>query len=339
MNFPEVIEYTHNGEKYRAEYDGEHDNPDDCFYMVYWKSDMGYWLTYCHQTYKGIQEILDQQTKERQMNTLEKYQADVEAAQKLLERAIKQGEIMSNVKNTVRNLFNKQTKKLPKKFVMDMCYNTYSCQTDGDILTCTLQSDEQTYNYKLSEDDHIIKSFMDDEWVITTIFDDEYESEHDSEPDNTASNNYVTNNPSFDNCYINVGAFAKKHNISLETAHYLIQPWLFSMGHSWGIFMGKSVAHVDKEFLVFEEGRICWEDKKYLEEYNELCLSYSPTDGITYVIVPFVKPKTKRTGWVSVYSHVVNSVAGCIYNTKEEAIKCSGGVSGWVDTVEISWEE
>lgn len=62
------------------------------------------------------------------MNTLEKYQADVEAAQKLLERAIssfeeakkqeeadKQGEIMSNVnnsvKNPVRNLFNKQTNK------------------------------------------------------------------------------------------------------------------------------------------------------------------------------------------------------------------------------------
>lgn len=257
--------------------------------------------------------------------------------------------VNNNVKNSVRNLFNKQTKKLPKKFVMDMCYNTYSCQTDGDILTCTLQSDEQTYNYKLSEDDFVIKFFMEDAWVITTIFDDEYESEHDSdpddsepddsEPDNAASNNYVTNNPSFDNCYINVAGFAKKHNISLETAHYLIQPWLFSMGHSWGIFMGKSVAHVDEEVLVFEDGRICWELGEYLEEREELRLSYSPVDGITYVIVPFKKPKTKRTGWVSVYNHVVNSVAGCIYSTKEEAIKCSDGVSGWVDTVEISWEE
>lgn len=88
MNFPEVIEYTHDGEKYRAEYDGEHDNPDDCFYMVHQWEPMGFWFKYCHHTYKGIQEILNQQTKEKQMNTLEKYQADVEAAQKLLERAI-----------------------------------------------------------------------------------------------------------------------------------------------------------------------------------------------------------------------------------------------------------
>lgn len=265
------------------------------------------------------------------MNTLEKYQADVEAAQKLLERAISSLEEATAIN---RNLFNKQTKKLPKKFVMDVYDTKYNCNTDGDMLTCVLQNTEDTYKYDISEYDHIINFFMDDEWVITAIFDDEYESD----PDNS-----VSNNSPFDNCYINVGAFAKKHNISLETAHYLIQPWLFSMGHSWGIFMGKSVAHVDKEFLVFDEGRICWEDKKYLEEYNELCLSYSPVDGITYVIVPFkapfVKPKTKRTGWVSVYSHVVNSVAGCIYSTKEEAIKCSGGVSGWVDTVEISWEE
>lgn len=265
------------------------------------------------------------------MNTLEKYQADVEAAQKLLERAISSLEEATAIN---RNLFNKQTKKLPKKFVMDVYDTKYNCHTDGDMLTCVLQNTEDTYKYDISEYDHIINFFMDDEWVITAIFDDEYESD----PDNS-----VSNNSPFDNCYINVGAFAKKHNISLETAHYLIQPWLFSMGHSWGIFMGKSVAHVDKEFLVFDEGRICREDEDYLEERDELCLSYSPVDGITYVIVPFkapfVKPKTKRTGWVSVYSHVVNSVAGCIYSTKEEAIKCSGGVSGWVDTVEISWEE
>ena len=255
------------------------------------------------------------------MNTLEKYQADVEAAQKLLERAIKQGEIMSNVKNTVRNLFNKQTKKLPKKFVMDVYDTKYNCHTDEDTLTCVYQNNVYTYKYGISEDDHIIKSFMDDEWVITTIFDDEYESD-----------------PAFDNCYINVAGFAKKHNISLETAHYLIQPWLFSMGHSWGIFMGKSVAHVDKEFLVFEEGRICWELGEYLEERDELCLNYSPTDGITYVIVPFVKPKTKRTGWINVYKYEENSCAACIYNTKEVAIKKGGG-DNHVDTVMISWEE
>ena len=254
------------------------------------------------------------------MNTLEKYQADVEAAQKLLERAIssleeakkqeeadKQGEIMSNVKNTIRNLFNKQTKKLPKKFVMDVYDTKYNCHTDGGILTCTLEGYDYKHEYDIKEDDLVSKFFMDDKWVITTIFDDGYESD--------------TNNSSFDNCYINVRAFAKKHNISLETAHYLIQPWLFSMGHSWGIFMGKSVAHADEEFLVFDEGRICWEDKKYLEEYNELCLSYSPTDGITYVIVPFVKPKTKRTGWINVYKYEENSCGACIYNTKEVAIK------------------
>ena len=110
------------------------------------------------------------------MNTLEKYQADVEAAQKLLERAIssfeeakkqeeadKQGEIMSNVnnfvKNPVRNLFNKQTKKLPKKFVMDVCDTKYNCHTDGDMLTCVLQNTEDTYKYDISEYDHIINFF------------------------------------------------------------------------------------------------------------------------------------------------------------------------------------
>ena len=246
---------------------------------------------------------------------------------------------MSNVKNTVRNLFNKQTKKLPKKFVMDVFSSKYSCRTDGDILTCVLQSTEYAYKYDISEDDFVIKFFMYDKWVITAIFDDEYESDPDNPvSNNSVTNNPVSNNPSFDNCYINVEAFAKKHNISLETAHYLIQPWLFSMGHSWGIFMGKSVVHFDEEFLVFEEGRICWEDKKYLEEHNELCLSYSPVSGISYVIVPFVKPKTKRTGWINVYKYEENSCAACIYNTKEQAIKKGGG-DNHVDTVEISWEE
>jgi len=300
------------------------------------------------------------------MNKLEKYQADVEAAQKLLERAIisfeeaKKQEKEATAIN--RNLFNKQTKKLPKKFVMDVYDAKYNCHTDGDILTCVYQNTEYTYKYDITEDEHIIELFMSDEWVITTIFDDKY----DSESDNPVTNNSVFNNSSFDNCYINVGAFAKKHNISLETAHYLIQPWLFSMGHSWGIFMGKSVAHyliqpwlfsmghtwgifrgksvahVAEEFLVFDEGRICREDEDYLEERDELCLSYSPVDGITYVIVPFkapfVKPKTKRTGWINVYKYEENSCAACIYNTKEIAIKKGGG-DNHVDTVEISWEE
>lgn len=238
---------------------------------------------------------------------------------------------MNNVKNTVRNLFNKQTKKLPKKFVMDVSYKTYNCRTDGDILTCVLQSTEYAYKYDISEDDYIIKFFMDDEWVITAIFDDE----HDSESDNPVPDNSVSNNSSFDNCYINVGAFAKKHDISLETAHYLIQPWLFSMGHSWGIFMGKSVAHIDKEFLVFEEGRICWELGEYLEERDELCLNYSPVDGITYVIVPSKKPKIQRSGWVNVYD---DDSVGMIFESQEEA-KSYIHYNDAVDTVEIHWEE
>lgn len=239
---------------------------------------------------------------------------------------------VNNVKNTVRNLFNKQTKKLPKKFIMDVYSDKYNCHTDGDMLTCVLQNTEYSYKYNISEDERIIQFFMDDEWVITTIFDEAYE---------TVFNNSVNNNPSFDNCYINVKAFAKKHNISLETAHYLIQPWLFSMGHSWGIFMGKSVAHVDEEFLVFDEGRICREDEYYLEERDELCLSYSPINGITYVIVPFVKPKTKRTGWVNVYKNAYSTgiSTGSIHNTKEEAIEKAGKANHLINTIEVSWEE
>ena len=249
--------------------------------------------------------------------------------------------VNNNVKNSVRNLFNKQTKKIPKKFVMDVGYNTYNCSTDGDMLTCVLQNTEYSYKYNISEDERIIKFFMDDEWVITTIFDEDYENV----PNNSVTNNPVFNNSSFDNCYINVAAFAKKHNISLETAHYLIQPWLFSMGHTWGIVMGKSVAHVDKEFLVFEEGRICWELGEYLEERNELSLNYSPVGGITYVIVPFkapfVKPKTKRTGWVNVYKHAYSTdiSTGSIHNTKEEAIEKAGKANHLINTIEVSWEE
>ena len=62
------------------------------------------------------------------MNTLEKYQADVEAAQKLLERAISSLEEATAIN---RNLFNKQTKKLPKKFVMDVHDAKYNCYTDN----------------------------------------------------------------------------------------------------------------------------------------------------------------------------------------------------------------
>lgn len=95
MNFPETIEYTYDGEKYRAEYDGEHDNPDDCFYMVYQWEPMGFWFRYCHHTYKGIQEILDQQTKEKQMNVttlkqqLEAAQQEITKLQQAIEKKLK----------------------------------------------------------------------------------------------------------------------------------------------------------------------------------------------------------------------------------------------------------
>lgn len=240
-------------------------------------------------------------------------------------------------------MYTKET--LPKKFIVKIVNSDHpNCNVsiEGDDVKMSWNSGDEwdnEYNNGYSISD-MIGYINEGWWVITTIFDDEYESGPDnSVSNNPVSNNSVSKNPSFDDCYINVAGFAKKHNISLETAHYLIQPWLFSMGHSWGIFMGKSVVHIDKEFLVFEEGRICWELGEYLEERDELCLNYSPVSGITYVTVPFVKPKTKRTGWVNVYSFIDNSSVGCIYSTKEEAIKRSSGVGNHVDTVEISWEE
>ncbi len=90
MNFPEVIEYTYDGEKYRAEYDGEHDNPNNCFYMVYQWEPLGFWFIYCHHTYKGIQELI---TKEKQMDVttlkqqLEAAQQEITKLQQALEES------------------------------------------------------------------------------------------------------------------------------------------------------------------------------------------------------------------------------------------------------------
>ena len=101
MNFPEAIEYTYDGEKYRAEYDGEHDNPDNCFYMVYQWEPMGFWFRYCHHTYKGIQKII---TKEKQMNStalkqqLEAAQQEITKLQQALEEAKKQEEEAKAIK-------------------------------------------------------------------------------------------------------------------------------------------------------------------------------------------------------------------------------------------------
>lgn len=99
MNFPEVIEYTHNGEKYLAKYDGEWGS-DDCLYMVYWQSDNDYWLKYCHHTYKGIQEILNQQTKDQNTMNVTTLKQQLEAAQNeitKLQQAIEKAEAENDV--------------------------------------------------------------------------------------------------------------------------------------------------------------------------------------------------------------------------------------------------
>lgn len=100
MNFPEVIEYIHDGEKYRAEYDGEHDNPDNCFYMVYQWEPMGFWFRYCHDTHKGIQEILNQQTKDQNTMNVTTLKQQLEAAQQeitKLQQAIEKAEAENDV--------------------------------------------------------------------------------------------------------------------------------------------------------------------------------------------------------------------------------------------------
>lgn len=140
MNFPEVIEYTYDGEKYRAEYDGEHDNPDDCFYMVYWQSDIGNWLTYCHHTYKGIQEILDQQTKEKQMNVttlkqqLEAAQQEITKLQQAIEKAEAENDIWpkegddywysSSLGDCAVDTFSKSSNVDAMRIAIGNCYKT-----------------------------------------------------------------------------------------------------------------------------------------------------------------------------------------------------------------------
>lgn len=87
MKFPQVIEYTKNGTKFRAEYDKEYDD-GKCFYLVYhWyenesvgpfkqSQDLGCWLVYCHQTFEGIMEIMNKEkTKMKQLKPFNLEQA------------------------------------------------------------------------------------------------------------------------------------------------------------------------------------------------------------------------------------------------------------------------
>ena len=215
----------------------------------------------------------------------------------------------------MKNLFN-LSQPLPKKFMIHCVGLDYICNVEDDNgLTCTLYtSPKHRYSYNI---DDIMHFFTDEEWIITEII----------EP-------HVIEND-FSNCYIDVKALAEANNMQLETSHYLIQPWLFSLGKDWGIIYKQNVSWVNAEMLVFEGNRICWDYTDYKEERDELRLSYSPVDGITYVIVPFKKSKIKRSGWVSVYNY--DSV-GMIFESQEDA-KSYIHYNDAVDTVEIHWEE
>lgn len=96
MNYPEVIEYSYNGDKFRAEY------TFDEFYDVYiWSKnesigpfvkdqevDLGWWIMYYHHSYEGIMEMINEQ-KEKPVNNIDKAKQAVEAAQKQLKEAVK----------------------------------------------------------------------------------------------------------------------------------------------------------------------------------------------------------------------------------------------------------
>lgn len=215
----------------------------------------------------------------------------------------------------MKNLFN-PSQPLPKKFMMHVAGTDYICNVEDDNgLTCTLYTlPKHRYSYNI---DDIMHFFTDNKWIIPEII-EPYSIEYD-----------------FSNCYIDVKAFAEANNIQIETAHYIIQPWLFSLGKDWGSCHKQTIFLKKSKMLVFEGNRICWEDADYKEERDEMCLSYSPVDGITYVIVPFKKSKIKRSGWVNVYED--NSVS-VVFDSLEDAKK-SINYEYIVDTVEINWEE
>lgn len=215
----------------------------------------------------------------------------------------------------MKNLFN-PSQPLPKKFVMHTTGTDYICNVEDDNgLTCTLYTpSKHRYSYNI---DNIMHFFIVEDWIITEIIEP-----HSVEYD-------------FSNCYIDVKAFAEANNIHLETAHYIIQPWLFSLGKDWGSNYKQNVSWVNADMLVFEDNRICWEHADYKEELDELCLSYSPVGGITYVVAPFKKSKNKRSGWVNVYD---DDSVSLIFPSLEDA-KESIGYEDSVDTIEIHWYE
>ena len=90
MNFPEVIEYSVENDKFRAELEYV-DDYYDAIYLVYLQggSELS-WLSYCYNSYKNIQEIIN---KEKQMNVtalkqqLEAAQNEITKLQQAIEKA------------------------------------------------------------------------------------------------------------------------------------------------------------------------------------------------------------------------------------------------------------
>ena len=58
--------------------------------------------------------------------------------------------------------------------------------------------------------------------------------------------------------YINITAYANKHNLTLEQAHKEIQPWLFEIGYDWELtsYQGK-VSLTFAEYLELNMDTLC----------------------------------------------------------------------------------
>lgn len=98
MNFPEVIEYSVENDKFKAELEYV-DDYYDAIYLVYLQggSELS-WLSYCYNSYKNIQEIIN---KEKQMNVTALKQ-QLEAAQQeitKLQQAIEQAEAENDTRS------------------------------------------------------------------------------------------------------------------------------------------------------------------------------------------------------------------------------------------------
>ena len=97
MNFPEVIEYSVENDKFKAELEYV-DDYYDAIYLVYLQggSELS-WLSYCYNSYKNIQEIIN---KEKQMNVttlkqqLEAAQQEITKLQQAIEKAEAENEAL-----------------------------------------------------------------------------------------------------------------------------------------------------------------------------------------------------------------------------------------------------